>query len=378
MMVQAVPAALAAQQPASAPTVPQTHTVVKGETLWGLAARYLGSGFKWREIYEVNREAIADPHWIYPGEVLRMPGAVTGVAVTVASPAAPAVAPRDTTAPAAPAPVPSPEATSANPANGPTVFPRVVPAQTLPNQVPSTEPETPFPTVLIGEYLSAPYVVKSARIAGAGRLLGSAEVNPQEGLDSRFLFKAFDGVLVTPPAGATGKKGEQYVVLRPGPDLFQIGQVMIPTGIVEVVHDRAGDEAVRAQVVALYGEMGPNQVLVPLDTMGVFTTVRPKPVTEGRSAVIKWVLSEPVIPTLTSYVVLNLKASDGVKPGDEYDVFRPPQAGRTPSEATIPAIPIGKAKVVRVTPYAVTAIVTAQEQPAINVGAMVRPTAKMP
>ena len=47
-----------------------THTVVRGDTLWDLAYTYLGDSLRWPEIYENNTDIIADPHWIYPGQVL--------------------------------------------------------------------------------------------------------------------------------------------------------------------------------------------------------------------------------------------------------------------------------------------------------------------
>lgn len=45
------------------------HTVVWGDTLWDLAYKYLGDSFRWPEIYNLNKDKIKDPHWIYPGQV---------------------------------------------------------------------------------------------------------------------------------------------------------------------------------------------------------------------------------------------------------------------------------------------------------------------
>lgn len=44
----------------------QVHTVEKGDTLWDLSQRYLGSPWYWPKVWSYNPE-IANPHWIYPG-----------------------------------------------------------------------------------------------------------------------------------------------------------------------------------------------------------------------------------------------------------------------------------------------------------------------
>src|SRR5258708_38922059 len=46
------------------------HTVQKGDTLWDLSQRYLGSPWYWPKVWSYNPE-IANPHWIYPGNVVR-------------------------------------------------------------------------------------------------------------------------------------------------------------------------------------------------------------------------------------------------------------------------------------------------------------------
>lgn len=50
-----------------------THTVVRGDTLYGLAKKYYGNGSRWREIYNDNKAVIgANPNLIIPGQVLKI------------------------------------------------------------------------------------------------------------------------------------------------------------------------------------------------------------------------------------------------------------------------------------------------------------------
>lgn len=62
-----------------------TYTVKSGDTLWGIAQKFYGSGAKWTTIYNANKDIIEktakkhgrsssdNGHWIYPGTVLTIP-----------------------------------------------------------------------------------------------------------------------------------------------------------------------------------------------------------------------------------------------------------------------------------------------------------------
>lgn len=52
---------------------PVFHTVEKGDTLWAISSKTLGSGARYNEIFEANKPMLSHPDKIYPGQVLRIP-----------------------------------------------------------------------------------------------------------------------------------------------------------------------------------------------------------------------------------------------------------------------------------------------------------------
>lgn len=52
-------------------SVPPIHQVRPGDTLWDLCNRYYGNPYNWPRVWSYNPQ-LENPHWIYPGDQLRM------------------------------------------------------------------------------------------------------------------------------------------------------------------------------------------------------------------------------------------------------------------------------------------------------------------
>lgn len=64
---------------------PEFHTVVRGDTLWGISGQYLASSWQWPALWARNPQ-ITNPHWIFPGDQVRLLLPSEVVVATAATP----------------------------------------------------------------------------------------------------------------------------------------------------------------------------------------------------------------------------------------------------------------------------------------------------
>ncbi|MCC7549691.1 MAG: LysM peptidoglycan-binding domain-containing protein [Burkholderiales bacterium] len=62
--------AAAAVEPLLQNPVPDRYVVKRGDTLWDISARFLRNPWRWPEVWGINKDAIGNPHLIYPGDVV--------------------------------------------------------------------------------------------------------------------------------------------------------------------------------------------------------------------------------------------------------------------------------------------------------------------
>jgi hypothetical protein len=148
------------------------------DTLWGIAERFLGDPYRWRDLFQLNQGRLlpdppggrfTDPDRIYPGQVLLMPEDAVGLpGAAPARPQRPQGGPTTADRPDAPAAAPpaaAPPVTTALAATAPAA---TAPATTLER----CEPEAPAPGA--GEHQTEPVPLPAA-LLGAG-LLGAGVV----------------------------------------------------------------------------------------------------------------------------------------------------------------------------------------------------------
>lgn len=343
-----------------------THTVKKGDTLWDLANFYLKDPFRWPEIFRRNTDVVENPHWIYPGEIIRIWGSEVRPEALAKADSAGEVVSHVVTRPA-----PPPVSTAAE--SELTVFasPLSRAAALVGSQVIG---RSRAPGVRPGEVEAAPYVDRSGGPRGAGQIIASLDrpgiSTPQ--LGSRYLIN--DRLFIRPPNGETPRLGDRYLAYALGPDLADGGQVVIPTGILRVEALTPGQPAT-VRITRQFGEIKLEQHLIPFAELSVPTSAA-SPVAGGTSGTVLFILNDPVLPSIGHYVVISPNAGDGVQVGDEF-TFIDQSVGRADGTPA-PPVAAGIAQVVRVTRYAATAIIVNQVQPTIREGMPVRMTGKMP
>ncbi len=366
-------APLAAQEPTGKPT---THTVKKGDTLWDIAKMYLNDPFLWPEIYRLNTNVVEDPHWIYPGELLQLPGSGgPGVAAapTPEVPGAQVVAEDQVERQA-------PVAEQPRGQLGTTVFAaanqrRVVNS----SKFGGTANTYQHTAVRAGEYYAAPWLDNEDGPAGAGEIVRSAQLPGQVRGVQRDKFTNQEYLYITLPKGVVAAKGDKFMVFAKGEDLGDGTRVMLPTGLIQVV-SVDGTDAVLVRILKLLGGMLLNQHVTTLERFAMNPDARPAPLLLGTEGKVIYIPPQISVGNKEDYVILDVSLKDGVKIGDLFTVYKPRTRVemQNASTVTVPEESIGLLQVVKVTQYGATALVVDVRHPAIIPGANVRLTARMP
>lgn len=243
---------------------PDRYVVTAGDTLWGIAGKFVNDPYRWPSLWRLNDEQIRNPHRIYPGQVLLLRrGAEPTLEI---------------------------EAVRMSPRQIDTPLVQEIPA---------------IPQHVIEPYLARPLIIEADGLDSAPRIVAL-----QEG---RLLVGTGGTIYAT---GITGTTSQVFQIYRPGKALKDpvtqevLGHEATLLGTARI--SQAGDPAI-LRVSKAIGEIGRGDRLTPLPSVDVVSYVphAPKQDVDGRvMSVIGSLIGGPY-----SIVTLNRGTKDGMEIG---------------------------------------------------------------
>ena len=308
----------------------RVHLVQGGETLWTLAERYLNDPLLWPEIYRLNTLVVEDPHWIFPGEELRLiPPDTTMVAgiqvgdsiiipqagdsVPVRVGIRPAVDSQTTTRALPPPPPP------------PTTNQRTATAfrqRGASNQLGLKVIRNP-PRRLGGMFLffSAGYLTEQDDFPWAD-VRGAVNRATLPTLPTASSAQIYDEIELRAPENAVYQPGDTVITSELGRRVQgDWGRVIRPTGVVEVIG--VVGRNVRGRIVMQFGRIADGQVALPIEPYQDRAHVDPVPIENGMMASVIAMRDVHPVATLRDILFINRGRADGLVPGDVFEVLAP-------------------------------------------------------
>jgi hypothetical protein len=374
---------------------PDTHTVRPGDTLWDLSRQYLGDPFLWPEIYRLNTNVVEDPHWIYPGEVLRLGGAPEVSSVPAVDTPAPVEAAAEPVAPDQAA-AQEPEAAPAEEAP-PLAEPQVgdlAAADTAPessgdvdltplvgerSRVTQTGPSLElalarkYRPIRRSEFYSSGFLTENQALP-FGTVLGTVVPLQIEEVSHSSTAQLYSRIAVVPPLGGKYQVGDTLLIAVVRDGVRGYGDAVVPTGLVKIL-DTSRPENV-GEVIATYAPIHERQRVLPAEKFNDPGAVRPVRISDGVGGVL---LGQRDVQPLTGpqdVVFIDKGRKNGVALGDLFEIRQTPRV--RPGAATVVSDVIATVQVVHVGDQTATARVVSVTQPDIRPGAEVRQIAKLP
>ena len=268
------------------PNAPDQHLVVRGDTLWGISSQFLEHAWCWPAVWDINKEQIANPHWIYPGQTVYFDRAAGKLRLG------------------------SPVGGSIDPANTVKLSPQVRIKTLGEDAIPS------IPARVIEPFLSQPLIIEQDELAGAPRIVATQEGRVHIGKNDKAYVR---GDL---------KGGTEFQAFHPGRPLKDpvsgqvIGYEAVFLGTLKMQRAaKTPEEADTFTVVSIKEEMGIGDRLVPIPATPLMNYVPhlPAKAVDARIVSIYGGVSQAGQNMVVS---VNRGKKDGMDVGTVLDLYR--------------------------------------------------------
>jgi hypothetical protein len=352
--------------------------VRKGDTLWDLAQLYHKDPFLWPGIYRLNTDVVEDPHWIYPGEVLRIaPNDNIAAVPTMDTPPPPE--PVDTTAMVGGddstetlARGPQQESIAETPTEEMApLFERQRSRSVA--EILKAYTDQPYRALRRSEFYSSGFLTENQRLP-YGRVLGPVTPQQIKATSSRANALPYTTIAIAAPGGATYEIGDTLLIVQIGDEIDPYGRVVVPTGLAQITETVDGHYL--GSVVAVYGPIRNGQRVLPAETFSSAFGNRAVAVADGVRGSLLGGLGRQDLKEPQMVVFIDKGREDGVAPGDLFEVRRRPARL---SDGTLRVNELmASLQIVHVRDRTATAIVLTVVSPDIPPGSDVVQIAKLP
>ncbi len=224
------------------------------------------------------------------------------------------------------------------------------------------------------EFLSAGFLSGDADLP-RGALLGALGADPaRSGGGGRSAIQRFARVALLPPDGVTYAEGDSLLVVEEREAPPGYGSLMVPTGLVRVLRQDAGQAS--AEVVALYGPVRSGQQVVALPAFPNPGRVEPRPISDGVEGRLLVARDPRELRIPHQVLFIDVGRAEGVGLGDLFEA-RSPAGQEDSSGVRSVAAPLAWLRVVHLGEHTAAVKVDRVISAHLPMGTMVRQVAKL-
>ncbi len=342
------------------------HSVRDGDTLWDLAGLYLSDPYRWTEIFQVNRDIVEDPHWIFPGELLRLPG---DAAAGMAADAGPGGAVGAPPAAAAPRRRTRAQAGLANLVEG-SLFASAPPTGGAIG-IMDVGGKAAIPIVSESDFYGIPFLAQPDALGPVGLAVTKIHQNPLR-LDIPPTMRQNDQLVVA-LRGIDVAPGDRLQAFRWGRWVRPYGRVVQPVAMLTVLLVEA--DSARATVDQVFGDFEEGNLVIAAESVLVDPGAAPETIPDGPEATLIAYGTEQNLLSVRESLFLDTGSDTGARLGDEYTLLA---HVRTDPAGALTQDTLAVVRIIRVRETTASAHVIQVRNPATAPGTPGRLTARLP